>query len=218
MKDYELDKKKKGLFILNYEIKGDKIVVHYANGDSVSIDKTEENIKILDKSMREQVNLSDNFYKKCEKSLSLYSIASVLAGIASILSIGVFYFNPSAFSLFHQIALGLGIGVTLASGGAAVINLNKIKDVIKNKEFLEIENKLNEKVKENENMLYNTHRVTKNIVSKSYDREIVFTINNIDKVPFSDLDRIMSNIEREEKFNFEYPEKEEPVKKKGLLK
>lgn len=218
MKDYELDKKKKGLFILNYEVKDNKIIVNYANGDSVSIDKTEENIKILDKSMREQVNLSDNFYKKCEKSLSIYSIASVLAFIASLLSIGVFYFNPSGFTLIHQILLGLGMGVTLASGGAAVINLNKIKDVIKNKEFLEIENKLNEKVKENENMLYNTHRVTKNIVSKSNDREVVFTINNIDKVPFSDLDRIMSNIEREEKFNFEYPEKEEPVKKKGLLK
>jgi len=215
MKDYELDKKKKGLFILNYEVKGNKIIVNYANGDAVSIPNSLENVDILDRSMKEQVNNSDNFFKKCEITFSISSIASILAFIVSLLSIGVLYFNPNVYALFYQVALCLGMGVTLVSGSAAVINLNKIKDVIKNKEFLEIESTLNAKVKENENMLYNTHKVTKNVVKRSNENRITFTINNIDKVPFSDLEQIVSNIEREEKFNFEYPEiVEEKVKSK----
>jgi hypothetical protein len=47
------------------------------------------------------------------------------------------------------------------------------------------------------------------------DNKVVFTINNIDKVPFSDLEQIISNIEREDRFNFEYDELEQvKVKKK----
>ena len=74
---------------------------------------------------------------------------------------------------------------------------------------------IEQQAEENENMLYNTHRVTKNLVKNNEDKNVVFTINNIDKVPFSDLEQIMSNIEREDKFNYEYLEVvEEKVKSK----
>ena len=67
-------------------------------------------------------------------------------------------------------------------------------------------------------MLYKTHKITKNLVKNNSDREVVFTINNIDNIPFSDLEQIMSNIEREDKFNFEYSKEKEEDKTKKKTK
>lgn len=219
MKDYELDKKKKGLFILNYEVKGNKIIVNYANGDKVCIDNTEKNESILISNMSNQVEESDNFVKRCKNNFAIYTVLLVMGVIGSIPAIRTMIINSASFTFLQTVLCGLPLGVAAFSGINLYALNADIKDVEKNKRFLEVEKEINGKVRDNENMLYSTHKVTKNIVKNtSEDRKVVFTINNVDKIPFSDLDRIMSNIEREEKFNFEYPEKEEPVKKKGLLK
>lgn len=210
MKDYELDNSKKGLFILNYKEKGNKIIVNYANGDSIAIENTGENIRILDKSMKEQVENSDTYLKKCKKDLILHRIIS---GLVFILT-GIYMGGFATFGLVSKFVLLSSIALITFNVSEAISLKNKIKDVKKNKKFLEIESTLNEKVTDNENMLYNTNKVTRNIVRNNKENDIVFTINNIDRVPFSDLEQIMFNIEREDKFNFEYPEVVEDKAKK----
>ena len=71
MKNYELDINKKGQFILNYELKREKIKVNYANGDSVLIDFTEKNIEILDKHMRNQVENSNKALERFKHNFKI---------------------------------------------------------------------------------------------------------------------------------------------------
>ena len=215
MKDYELDKSKKGLFILNYEIKGNKIIVNYANGDSVIIPWTEKNEHILNGKMKTQVQNANNYEKNCKNNFVIYAVLCIIGITVSIPCVKTIIDPSAMLTTIGSCVLGGGTGIAVFSGIEMIIINKYLKDVKKNKKFLEIESEINSKVKENENMLYNTHKVTKNIVKNTPENRVVFTINNVDKVPFSDLEQIMSNIEREEKFNFEYPEVvEEKVKSK----
>lgn len=203
---------KKSEFILNYKENGNKIVVKYANGNTVEIANTEKNHEILEKSMKEQVKSVDKFIneKKFIFTTSIFSIVFLYACAA--ISIKNLFFSPEGFSVLSPIFLAIsaffGVDFTVE-----LISIAKaMKDREKNLKFLEVEEKLNNKVKENENILYNTHNVTKKIVEENKGREVTFTINNIDKVPFKDLNQMMINVDREEKFGFESLEQEKTKK------
>lgn len=216
MKDYELDKSKKGLFILNYVIDNNEIIVKYANGNSVTIPLTEKNQKILLESMKNQVENSNDFEKKCRSNLAIYAVLCILGIVACIPCVKIIIDPAAMLSSVGSWFLGGGIGTAIFSGINVITINNYLNDIKKNKRFLQVESEINSKVKENENMLYNTHNITKKIVEKSQEQEVVFTINNVDLIPFSDLNQIMENIEREEKFNFEYLEIEEENSKKKI--
>lgn len=56
MKDYTLNKEDERTFILNYEVKDNKIIVNFASGKKYEVPYTEEDEKIILTLMKEQVN------------------------------------------------------------------------------------------------------------------------------------------------------------------
>ena len=86
---------------------------------------------------------------------------------------------------------------------------NYEKDIIKVKTFLENQEKLNENIRKNTNMLYKVSNKTKEVIDKVAVEDSVFTINSIDKMSLRDLKRILINIKREQEFEFDYQSDEE---------
>ena len=67
--------------------------------------------------------------------------------------------------------------------------------------------KLNNKVKESQNILSNVTNKTKRMVNTTPENKPVFNINKIDKVSLEDLKQILENIKRDEEFAFDYEPK-----------
>lgn len=213
MKDYSLNQEEKSKFILNYKADNNKIHINFANGDKVIIPYTKENEeKILDV-MERQVRLSDTKLRNVKNeflSAAVFGVLGLLLSLVILLgsTLGVLTISGKYFFLFN-----LSLGLMLVDGTLLVQTKKEINDIKKNKYFLEHERTLNDRVKDNENMLYKTHNVTKKQVKNTKEDEVVFTINSVDNIPFSDLEQIMANIQREDTFEFDYP-KEEKSKKK----
>ena len=221
MKDYELDKSKKGEFILNYKIihnfqkfRNESIIINFANGEFITIPYTEKNERILIDNMTKQVKNAENFEVRCGVNI-FFDYLLIGVGILGEIIVIASLLKGLQFSLFLQILAGLSAGVSIFTGIHLVNGYKKLKDLKKHEKFLELESILNDNVRRNVNMLHNTHKKTKEIVNNTPRDRVVFTINSVENIPFSDLDQMILNIQREDKFNFEYPEE---VKKKGLAK
>lgn len=204
MKDYSMNKEERKKFILGYKIKNGIMKIKYALGFKDNIPYSEENEKkALDK-MKEQVSKidSDKFTLNKKRNIIFdFSIGSVCA-LGSIL----IFFGPinSGMEVFANIVGSLFAlsGIVLISNG--VILTDRLNDYKKNKRFMEIESKLNSKVRKNENMLVNTSTKTKNMVNSTPKDKPVFNINSFNYVPNRDLEQIMDNIDRDDYFKYNY--------------
>lgn len=187
MKDYSLNLEDSKTFVLNYIVINNQIMVRFANGEGYFIPYNAENEVKLLKRMKTQVLQSDEFMNKQEKRFSRSWKWAILS--ASIIALDI---------------------ISLASGNSAVPVLSgicaswfvfeiynmvdskrNIKDINKNKMLLNNEERLNEKVKENYNVLAYTDRETKEIVHSTPIDQPVFTLNSIDKIKYEELKRIL---------------------------
>lgn len=204
MKDYSLDYENSRTFVLNYSVNNNQITVNLASGENYVIPYTIENEKKLLIRMKTQVLQSNDFMDEQEKRFSkswkwiIYS-ASMIAINVIVLASG-----SSIIPMVSKICAGwfvFDIGYRIYS---MIDSKRNIKDVRKNKMLIENEEILNEKIKENPNVLANTTEKTKEIVSSIPVGQPVFTLNNIDKIKYEELKQILENIEREKNFNFDY--------------
>lgn len=214
MKDYSLNLEGRKDFILGYDITSEGMIrIKYAKGKPWFVPYNEENENIILGQMKKQLSNSDvyekKFIDKIKKSVSLSVIIFLFALIC------LFSAGDTIFLYYLAIAY---VGASLISGVFAIKNKLKLNDLRKNIKFLEIEEKLNEAVKKEQNTLVDVSKRTKNVIKDfPEDRHRpVFNINSFNYVPFKDLEQIMENVERNEKFGFDYTKQEEPDK--GIIR
>ena len=79
-----------------------------------------------------------------------------------------------------------------------------INDLEKNKMLLDNQEKLNETVKENQNILTNSNEKIKEMVKSTPEDKPVFTLNSVEKLKLKELKAILENIQGEEEFKSNY--------------
>lgn len=203
MKDYSLNLEDSKTFVLNYTVKDNQITVNLANGENYVIPYTAENEVKLLKRMKTQVLQSDEFMSKQEKrfsksrKLAIWGVPmlalNVIASASDISAVSIVSGMWASWFVFD-------IGYRIYS---MIDSKRNIKDINKNKMLLNNEERLNEKVKENHNVLAHTDEKTKKMVHSTPVDQPVFTLNSIDKIKYEELKQILENIDREEEFGFD---------------
>lgn len=204
MRDYSLNIEGSKTFILKYEINDNKITVYFANGEEHIIPYSKENEKKLLEKMKEQVLNSGAFKcnqeKKLSKSKSIlaYSIGLLLGDI--ICSI----FMP-ALPLFQHIIIAFILSGFSIFNIVYIFKLEKdLRDIRKNKNFIELEEKLNQFERQNYNVFYNINEKTKEKLCSQPDGQPQLTINSVNAISEEELNQIFANVDREEEFEFNY--------------
>ena len=174
MKHYTLNSKDATSFILNYEIKDNQIIVNYANGEHYIIPYTNDNEK---------------------KIISIFMIICNFCTIKSGHSISPLMQN--IFIAWFTFNIGFQI--------FDIKYVTKIlKDLEKNKILLDNQEKINEMIKENQNILTNSNEKIKKMVKSTPEDKPVFTLNSVEKLKLKELKSVLENIQKEEKFKFDY--------------
>ncbi len=204
MKDYTLNFKDAKSFILNYEIKDNQIMVNYANGEHYIIPYTNDNEKKILKKMEDQVHdaqNSDDTLKRKRRRAGIWIISSILIIISS------FYAIKSGHSISPLMENILIAWFTFNIGFQIfyIKCVTKIlKDLEKNKILLDNQEKINEMIKENQNILTNSNEKIKKMVKSTPEDKPVFTLNSVEKLELKELKSLLENIQKEEKFKFDY--------------
>lgn len=199
-------------FILKYEIvdknklnkNKDKIIVYLANGKKVVFNYTNEiEQNILDTMKKQVINykkiIEVNEKKKIEKDALIYSflVSSLVMILTGLISYKI------TNNIVHFINM-LIPSITLACSGLIYKQkyVNKYNDFKKNMLFIENEEKINQKVLENSNVLTNV------ISKKNYDKMVIkpdgkkgYTINSIDKMKLKELKNMLELIKLEDELN-----------------
>lgn len=217
MKDYSLDFEDSKTFVLNYEVKDNHITINLATGEKYVIPYTIENeIKLL-KRMKTQVLQSNEFMSKQEKRFS----RSWKRAIWSASMIALIVISLASGNSVVPVLSGICASWFVFDIGHIIYSMidskRNIKDINKNKMLLNNEEKLNEKIKRNPNILVNTNEQTKEMVSSTPIDQPVFTLNSIDKIKYEELKKILENIDREEEFDFDYSSASDDIDDKPLV-
>lgn len=209
MKDYSLNYEDSKTFILNYKIEDNQIIVNLASGEEYIIPYSLENEKKLLEQMKEQVIDSDVFKSKQEKRFSVAWKWAIWSGAMLVFNAVALATGSSSLPIVNGICAGWFVFDTTYRVYSMIDSKKKIKDVNKNRMFLNNEELLNEKVKSNQNILSNTNTKTKELVASTPEDAQVFSLNTMDKIKYQELKTILENIKRDEQFGFEYSSTEE---------
>ncbi len=225
MQDYSLNDQEANQFIINYEIKDNKIEINYANGDIKEINYSVDNEKRILEEMENQVQNCQQFKSKQEKTLGKYRkknakawfyvelfLFSILGGalgltlVYSILFMGstlisipeILKIIISATSALAAILVPYPLGKAVASK----LKINDIEatleDIEKNELFLENKKKINKNIKKG-NCLDNVAQETKEIIIDKENPSL--NINDLDKMQLADIENILLNIKRNKLLN-----------------
>ena len=199
MKDYTLDSEEAVSFILNYEIKDNQIIVNYANGEHYIIPYTNDNEEKILKKMEDQV-YSAQYYDELSKKILKKSRNWILFCILMIILLKT---NSSFIPLMQNIFIAwftFNIGFQIFD----IKYVTKIlKDLEKNKILLDNQEKINEMIKENQNILTNSNEKIKKMVKSTPEDKPVFTLNSVEKLKLKELKSVLENIQKEEEFRFD---------------
>lgn len=201
MKDYTFDRFAQEKFIKNYKIKDGQIIINLASDEKYVIPYTKENEEKILVKMEDQVNnVSIKPIGLMYKALTCLAYISTIVGVYLTVIEGAFL----TLSIFSGIALGFTYKL--------VSHQSKIKDLEKQKFFLENRKMLNDNIKKSPNM---TLGVDKKIVRKVEQTEgsQTFDINSIDSYSLNDLKKLRRNILRFQEFGFDEKTTEEKDKR-----
>lgn len=202
MKDYSMNSRNAKTFVLNYTVKDNQIIVHFANGENYVIPYTAENEVKLLKRMRAQVILADEFLREQEQNFS--KNWKLVIGNAVMLAVNIFALvtGNSVVPILNGTCTIIFTYLTGSLIYSMMDNKRNIKDVKKNKILLHNEEKLNQKIKENDNVFTNTDEKMKEMVYFTPEDQPVFTFNSIDKMKYEELKKVLEMIELEEEYGF----------------
>lgn len=205
MKDYTLNSEEAVSFILNYEIKDNQIIVNYANGEHYIISYTNDNEEKILKKMEDQVYNEQQNYKQSNKILGIAVTRILFNVFGIILCVGIVKSGHSIAPLIlykiYPVLFNFNIGVHILY--IRYIK-EKRKDFEKNKMLLDNQEKLNEMIKENQNILTNSNEKIKEMVKSTPEDKPVFNLNSVEKLKLKELKAILENIQREEEFKSNY--------------
>lgn len=202
MKNYAMSYSDKEKFILNYEIKDNKIIINYATGEKKDVlYSREDEDRILDK-MKMQVVESVELDKEVTsnfKSLVIpfgmvgYGSSYImLSNIINNLSNSQITSNMEGIIPFLAVCLSLSVFPTVKG-----IKYYKIlKDIDKNSLFQEYNFYMNLNMRIEDKYLEGLSEKTKEIIRSTKDGDNIFTFNTIDKMSYKDVKRVLENIER----------------------
>lgn len=217
MKDYSMSSEERKDFILGYDITKDgQMIIKFAKGEHWVLPYNEENEKKLLQRMTEQVKVSDKKEEKLKENFERLLMAIRLICVTIV----IFNSGSAILSLFFPciflFLLEYGYVECYVLGGVLLLglitfikNINILNDLKRNKKFLKMEEKLNNNIRSNQNVLANVSNKTKRTIKDFPKDKSVFNINSFNYVPFKDLEQIMENVERNERFGFDYTEQEQ---------
>ena len=209
MKDYSLNFEDSKTFILNYRVEDNQIIVNLASGENYVIPYTLENGKNLLERMKTQVLSSSEFETKQEKRFSSAWKWAIWSGTMLAFNAIMLATGNTAVPVVSGICAGWFVFDTTYRIYSMVDSKRKIKDINKNRMFLNNEELLNQKVKSNQNILSDTDKKTKELVSTTPEDKPVFSLNNMDEIRYEELKKILENIKRDEQFGFDYSSAQE---------
>jgi len=194
MKDYTLNFNELKMFILNYEIKNDEIIINYADELKSIIPYSLENEEKILKKMKEQViNAVASKNKIKSKINTSYNL--------SILYLLLIVFNLLILNEGISESISLSVILTIYSSIMAIVNITSLitnsikkKDIDKHFEFLNHEDNINQYIKENKDILVNVNNKTKEILKPIIKEKHKVNLNDIDKVDYNDLTKIINDI------------------------
>lgn len=208
MKSYTDSKEDKKKFILNYEIKDDKIIINLASKESYTIPYTFANETRILSIMKNQVSDFSNQEYLYEETWELFVSLNKLFILFLIVP-----YTVVLMGLLNPFLIPIGIWGKIFDN-----------DIKKNKMFIENEVDLNERIKENPEILANITKRAREIIQSEIFSSHGLTINSIDKIKYKDLKQILENIKKEEiklkeleeLSKFEFPETQD--KSLGFVK
>ena len=197
MKDYTLDKLAQEKFIKNYKVKNDKIIINLASKEKYVIPYTKENEEKVLTKMEEQVNNA--------RIKPIGIINKFLVGVSyGALALALYLSIVETAILYFVVAFGLSSFFTyqLAS------NQIKLKDLEKQRFFLDNRKLINDNIKKSPNMTLGLDKKIVTQIERS-DEQNIFDINLIDSYSLSDLKKLKRNILRFEEFKFDEQEEKD---------
>lgn len=214
MKDYSLNETDRKDFVLDFDVTKDgKIIVNYANGKKIPLPYNQKNEQILIQKMEEQVKMASSDEKKYIDKKDKYINNFYRMLIISVLSAAIILVNEAVWlDSIYALALSFSAIYGVASIARNIHYRNLLEDLQKNKRFLEIQDKINENIRSNQNVLVDVSKNTREVIKSFPLEKEVFNVNSFNFVPECDLETIIENIERNERFGFDYTEQEEPIK------
>lgn len=214
MKDYSLNENDRKDFILGYDITNDGgIIVNFADGKILPLPYNQKNEQILISRMEEQVKRAPSnetkYIEKKDKYLKWFYRMLVSVGVSTIV---IFASEVVVVDTIAALILSFSAiyGVSFIARNIHYSNL--LDDLNKNKKFLELQDKINNNIKSNNNVLINVSKSTKNIIKNFPEDRPMFNVNSYNYVPERDLETIIENIDRNERFGFDYIKQEKPSK------
>lgn len=210
MKDYSMNLDDRKDFVLGYDITSDGMIkIKFAKGKPWFVPYNAENEQILLAKMEKQLEKNDDIESKLEKKVTNCFVC-FLGFVGAGLLVGTFAFN-SDFVREIIITSSVACGFGIIPGILALKANSKLSDLRKNVRFLEMKEKLNKVVRSEQNTLVNVSSKTKNAIKDFPEDKPIFNINSFNYVPFSDLEQIIENVDRNDRFGFNYTQQEEPV-------
>ena len=176
MKDYTLNKEDERTFILNYEVKDNKIIVKFASGKKYEVPYTEEDEKIILTLMKEQVNNTEKFEKTAKKKLKV-TTGWIIYSIVNIVFDATILLTGSSTAPAVQVICGSLLILSGTLETYALVDIKtKLKDLKKNKLFLNYEDLFKSKEKTDDDILTEEEIVRETI-----------TLNDIDKMSYNEV-------------------------------
>lgn len=176
MKDYTLNKEDERTFILNYEVKDNKIIVNFASGKKYEVPYTEEDEKIILTLMKEQVNNTEKFEKTAKKKLKV-TTGWIIYSIVNIVFDATILLTGSSTAPAVQVICGSLLILSGTLETYALVDIKtKLKDLKKNKLFLNYEDLFKSKEKTDDDILTEEEIVRETI-----------TLNDIDKMSYNEV-------------------------------
>lgn len=198
MLDYSLDKDMAKNFILFFEEDGENIKVNLASGDDYRVPNTKENKKHLLDVMEEQVENAWRFKSKQQKEKKNARNWLINDGAFLVFNIIMMIVDPSFLTVFS-------IGCFVIGGAGSLLcykNCNKnLKDLEKHETFLRNNKRINEYLSRGNEEIKDE---TLNPVKKE-ETNTVLNINDIHNMSYESVTRILSDINRDEKFGIDRP-------------
>lgn len=207
MKDYSLNEEERKSFVLNYDkLSESSISVNFADGKIYFIPNTEGNENKLESKMIEQASNCDGKISKLHRSNAINAL--LILTVITLISVGIFSSNINGATIVSKLIMTLFASsiVNIPMFTNIIINNNLLRDIKKNKFFVEHQEVINRGLN-NTNVLANS-----DVKVKQTDDSKTITINDIDyNYSFNDLKTIVDNANKEEYFEFDtFSEEERP--------
>lgn len=207
MKDYSLNEEERKSFVLNYDkLSESSISVNFADGKIYFIPNTESNENKLESKMIEQASNCDGKISKLHGSNAINTL--LILTVITLISVGIFSSNINGATIVSKLIMTLFASsiVNIPMFTNIIINNNLLRDIKKNKFFVEHQEVINRGLN-NTNVLANS-----DVKVKQADDSKTITINDIDyNYSFNDLKTIVDNANKEEYFEFDtFSEEERP--------